>query len=135
MTKVWVPVAYGSALVSYNFAQLAGWSFERCARRARSSRLPGGKMRAHRARVCPRRYLSWLELHARCARPLSPPATPGKAKPSIAQQFAVRYSVCTQGYRGRIAREATAKLLPATYGRVLRCEWATYISVISYQNR
>ena len=29
MTKVWVPVAYGSALVSYNFAQLAGWSYTR----------------------------------------------------------------------------------------------------------
>ena len=29
MTKVWVLVAYGSALVSYNFAQQAGWSFAR----------------------------------------------------------------------------------------------------------
>ena len=29
MTKVWVLVAYGSALVSYNFAQQSGWSFAR----------------------------------------------------------------------------------------------------------
>ena len=29
MIKVWVPVAYGSALVSYNFAQQVGWSFAR----------------------------------------------------------------------------------------------------------
>ena len=39
MTKVWVPVAYGSALVSYNFAQLTGWSFS-------CSRAPRAKLQA-----------------------------------------------------------------------------------------
>ena len=44
MTKVWVPVAYGSALVSYNFSQLAGWSFARAAREAPA----GHELRARR---------------------------------------------------------------------------------------
>ena len=85
MTKVWVPVAYGSALVSYNFAQQPGWSFA-------PSDTPRAKLQAtwwQNARAARAKLLE-LAGASRAMRTFTVAAGDARpSQPSIAQLFTV----------------------------------------------